>query len=171
MKKNIVNKIIVGVAALFATLNIHAASVSLSLTAGTMTNFALLLSNAPVKVTAITLTSATTNVVNNIQFVDTPTNTLVYTNLAYSNLLSYATNYVSTWTNYYGRTNSITNLSLVDVTNSVAGATNNYPVRFIGSVPTNSTVTAQPLSAFFQNGLWVTNGGSGTAGITIQYQQ
>jgi hypothetical protein len=147
-----------------------AVTISVTVAPGVMTNFPTLVA-APVKVTQVVITSAGTNIAQG-QLIDTPTNQFFYTNAAYSNILTYATNYVSTWTNYYGATNVVTNTSsLVDVTNSVAGTTNTYPVRIVLSTPTNTSTRIDNVSYYFQNGIWATNTGTGSATFTITYQQ
>ena len=146
-----------------------AASQTVSIASGVMTNFPI--QSGSVKITQILMSSATTNYSTSIQFVDTYTNWLVYTNAAYSNILSYATNYTLNWTNYYGAVNSWTNLTLVDLTNSVAGTTNNFPTRILTSIGTNSSLKFDNVNYYFQNGLWITNSGPGAVSFTITYQQ
>lgn len=150
--------------------NTFAATQAITVPSGTMTNFPI--SYGSVKIQQIIVTTPGTNYTTNYEFIDTPTNWLVFTNSAYSNILSYATNYVTTWTNYYGKVNSDTNIDLVDITNAVAASTNYYPVRIIGSVPTNNaTAVLSGVNYYFVSGLWVTNSGPGAATFTITYQQ
>lgn len=162
----------IGLIAALAVTSVQAASTSVSVAGGSMTNFSLLINNAPLKVTQIIVSSAGTNLVN-VGFVDTFTNQLGYTNAAYTNSLTYVTNFVSVWTNYYGVTNTVTNsASLVDITNNaVAATTNLFPIRFQIVTPTNSTYTVNSAGTYFNNGLWLTNTGGGTATVTINYQQ
>jgi hypothetical protein len=152
-------------------VNTFAASQSITIPSGTMTNFPI--NGGSVKVTQIITTAAGTNYSTNIVFVDTPTNWLVFTNAAYSNTLSYATNYVITYTNYYGRTNNLTNIMLVDLTNNLVAATTNFfPQRVILSIPSNvASVKYDQVNYYFNEGLWVTNSGPGAVSVTITYQQ
>ena len=147
------------------------ASTSLSVSNGIMTNFTFL-SASPVKITRVTITTPAATAAN-IQLIDTPTNTLIFTNQAYTNIISYATNQIVLWTNYYGRTNAWTNITQVDVTNTVASNVAFYNVEFAANVPTNGSILADNLNAVFTYGVWVTNSGTGTglATVTITYQQ
>lgn len=147
--------------------NTKAASASITVAAGVMTNFPLLVSG-PVKISQVVLTSTGTNIAS-VQFIDTPTNALTFTNAAYTNITSYLTNYINNWTNYYGVVNSWTNISLVDITNSVAGTTNNYPVRMILATPTNSSTRVDNAVYSYLYTPWVTNTGTGSINVTINY--
>ena len=158
---------------LLVSPRLFAASATVSVAGGVMTNFSLLVGNSPVKVTQVIITSAGTNQAS-VNMIDTYTNWLVYTNAAYSNTLTYVTNFVSVWTNYYGVTNTVTNsASLIDVTNNlVAGTTNIFPVRMSISTPTNSSTKFDNVNYYFQNGVWVSNVlAGGTCSVTITYQQ
>lgn len=147
-----------------------AASATAIIPANTMTNF-VLLSQAPVKVISLSANTFTTNSAIIFAY-DTPTNATVYTNAGYTNILSYVTNYITTYTNYYGYTNNLTNKALVDVTNSVAITTNNlYPLRYSASIGTNATVLTDQLNAVFNQGLWITNQSVGAVAVTVTYQQ
>lgn len=150
-------------------LNSYAAQTSVIVPANTMTNF-ILLSGNPTKVLSVSAATFSTNSAN-IFIYDTPTNQFLYTNAAYTNILSYATNWINTWTNYYGRTNSVTNIALIDVTNTVTGTTNSYNLEFAASIGTNATVTANNVNAVFTYGVWVTNQSVGASTVTITYQQ
>lgn len=155
--------------ALSFSFGAKAASTTLVLSNTVMTNLPMLLPG-PAKIQSVILTASTTNVAQ-VQFVDTFTNWLKYTNSAYTNILSYATNYVTLYTNYYGATNTFTNIALVDVTNTVAGTTNLFNVPLVCSANTNQTSTVFPVNAVFVNGVWVTNTAGGTAVITVNYTQ
>lgn len=160
----------ISVLALFGlTLSLQAATISQTIATGVMTNI-IGMAGGPVKVTQIIISSPSNNIAS-VQLIDTWTNQLNYTNLAYTNILTYATNYVSTWTNYYLATNSVTNLSLVDVTNSVASTTNAYPIRMTLVAQTNSVVRVDNANYYFANGLWLTNTGPGNVTVTLTFQQ
>lgn len=148
----------------------QAATTSVTIPPGVMTNFTLL-SQGSLKVTQVILTASTaTN--TTVQLWDTYTNQTLFTNAAYSNILTYVTNYVSTWTNYYGVTNKVTNTaSLVDITNLVAGTTNSFNQAMVLSAVASTSIRVDAANYYFQNGLWITNTSSGNAVVTITYQQ
>lgn len=169
MKKLILSLLAVGL--LVGSSN--AASTTFTLAAAAFTNAcnSTLGVVAPVKISQVMVTSAANNTCT-LFFLDCPTNILTYTNAAYTNILTYATNYITTYTNYYGVTTSLTNKSLVDVTNNaVAAAAFSYNTEFTVTVPTNSTITFTGLNATFQNGVGVTNSAGGAATITMVYTQ
>lgn len=165
--------------------SIKAAQITVQVNAGTMTNilsFGPTLGSVSVKQFSVTSVTGT----NICQFVDTPTNLLVFATAAYTNIISYATNGVLVWTNFYGLAQSnnyvggtlLTNYWLVDITNSVAAATNAYPIRaVIGAGPSSPlTILSSAFGPnfnqfYFDNGLWVTNSGvtASTAIVTITY--
>lgn len=102
--------------------------------------------------------------------IDSPTNgALSYTNLPYTNITSYATNYNITWTNYYGvvQTNYAPIEALIDVTNSVAQTTNLYPQRMTIGINTNGTTTYQGVNYYFSSGISYTNNGPNAVSITL----
>jgi len=151
---------------------LNAATVSVTVPATVMTNFPNI--TGSVRVTQVIVSAAATNYSTNFQFVNTYTNWTFFTNSAYTNISSYGTNYTWTYTNYYGVTNTYTNSqpTLVDFSNSVAASTNAFPVVLVGSVASNGVaVTYTGMNTLFNNGLWVTNAGPGSATFTINYQQ
>lgn len=149
------------------TASVKALTISLLVTNATFVNIVPNYGSA--KLTQIIATAQGTNQPNFVIY-DAPTNNILYTNAAYTNIISYATNYVTTWTNYYGATNSFTNLSLVDVTNSVAAVTSSYPARITASIPSNSVVRFDNVNYYFSMGPWITNSG-GLLSLTVTYQQ
>jgi hypothetical protein len=167
--KNIKNLFFSLLVTLGIVSSVQGFTLSQTFTANQFTNFTSMLPG-PVKVTQIILVSSSTNN-SSVQFWDTPTNTQVFTNSAYTNLISYATNYVSTWTNYYGATNSVTNISLIDATNTVAATTNNYPLRISLAAGTNASIRADNVNYYFTSGVWVSNVSTNPATITITFQQ
>jgi hypothetical protein len=165
MKKTL---LLIGLLAGF-TAQVFGASGSFVLPAATYTNFPTLLSGSA-KVTAVTLT--TTNNSATVVFRDAYTNTFNFTNAAYIQTTSYVTNYITTWTNYFGYTNNVTNFALVDVTNTIPATNYAFPIVLTLGAGTNSTVTYNPLVANFNYGIWMTNttaGGSVT--VTLTYSQ
>lgn len=120
----------------------------------------------------VTFASVAANSTNaSVLFVDAPTNTLFYTNAAYTNITSYATNLITSWTNYYGVVNYATNITLLDVSNPVAAGTNLYNRPLSAAALAGTTTTLNPLNTQFEYGIWVTNNSSGIATVTIQYRQ
>ena len=174
-----VKKVSISAVGLFAAFALHAGTASLTVKAATFTN---LLAQNPnlgsVVVRGITVTASTaTNVAVNL--VDTYTNWLLYTNVAYTNTIRYATNTLTYWTNFYGvvQTNvpAGSNLVLVDVTNNLVPAGSNYfPVRASLGATAGNTESIQgapgtSLGIPFISGIWVTNLSSGDAIVTIYY--
>ena len=164
-------KLLTFVALIGLVAKLSAATVTIQLGAGAFTNI-FGLNNGSAKVTQFLLTSTATNIAS-VMVVDTPTNWLSFTNKAYTNIISYPTNYIAVWTNYYGATNYWTNLTLVDITNTVAATTNSYPVRAYLTTATNSTLRVDQANYYFLDGVWVTNTtpNSSTAFLTITYTQ
>lgn len=166
------NKLILTIALLIGVATYsEAATITTQVQTGSMTNV-LNIINGTVKITQIVVSSATavTNV-SNLQFIDTFTNSFVYTNAAFTNTFEYATNLITVWTNYTGTLNYMTNLATVIGTNSTGGSTNVFPVRLIGTATTNTATIYGGVNYYFNNGLWVTNGGGAVANVTITYQQ
>jgi hypothetical protein len=125
--------------------------------------------NQSVQVSQIVIAANSTNA--SALLIDSPTNSLTYINAAYSNTVSYATNYVSTSTNYYGVATSLTNIALVDVSNTLVPATtNNYPVRLGVATIAGTSAKYDGVNYYFNNGLWATNTSSGIATITVTYK-
>lgn len=171
MKLNIKSLALTALVAVCSVMSASAASKTTTLAAGAFTN---LVANPPNGSSLVTswLLTAPAGAHATIRVYDSPTNTTVYTTPAYSAISQYATNVITTWTNYYGVTNSFTNVALVYVTNTVAANTSNsYPVRFFATAPTNSSVMFTDQSYYFNNGVWATNTGPSTATITVEFNQ
>ena len=168
-------KRILSVLFLCGLIGVQAATVSFTVPAGGFTNSSLML-GGPVKVTQVIVASSATNQITSLQFIDTPTNLLTYTNAAYTNLVSGLTNIITLWTNYMGVTNTFTNISLVETTNAVAATTNSYPVRMAINLGTNATLKMDQVNYYFGQGFWVTNAAAvasnaGPATLTVTFQQ
>jgi len=111
----------------------------------------------------------------NVVFYDAPTGTNYpyVTNLlnpipSYTNTVSYATNYVYFWTNYWGATTLTTNIALVDLTNNlVVGSTNTFPVRLIAGASGSSTYKIDQVYYNFINGVVVSNTTPATVAVTV----
>jgi hypothetical protein len=137
---------------------------STTLAVGAMTN--LYLGSARVGqivVTAPFSTNATANLV------DTYTGALTNYVPAYTNVLSYGTNNVIYYTNYFGVQTYLTNFMLVDITNNlVAAYTNNLPTVPL-SVLASSTAVINNANYPFTRGIWATNTGTTPIAITINF--
>jgi len=149
-----------------SVLSASAFSLSMTVNGNTMTNL-VPLSQGSAYITMLSV--ANPNVGSNItvQAVDTYTNSLTYTNVAYTNIVSYATNRMWATTNFYGVINQNTNLALIDVSNSVPVTTNNFPIRATVSAQAGNTTTLNNLNAYFANGIWFTNLSPSNAIVTI----
>jgi len=164
MKKFIIALSIIGLA-----ISLQAASVTVTVLPSTATNVLGNLFGGYAKITSVTLVANPTNTA--VVLYDAPTNNWSYTTPAYTNTISYATNYVNSYTNYYGVTTLITNLALVDVANTVAASTNTYPARVGVSALASTTTTINPTAYVFENGVWATNNSSGIATLTVSFVQ
>jgi hypothetical protein len=182
---NILKSLVVGIGVSVAVLTADAASYSVTVLPGTMTNlFAFGPNQGSVLAKQFTLTTVGATA-SSAYIIDAPTNALSFTTVAYSNIVSYATNYVLVWTNYYGVLQSnnyvggqlLTNWQLVDITNSVPSATYAYPIRLGVAAAGNTTATYGPINTsvgslngyYFDYGIWVTNTSTGTNLITVVY--
>lgn len=143
----------------------YGSSTSFTLASGTITNISPKLGS--LKLTGLTVSSSA---LTSFNIIDSPTNWLAYTNSTYTYIQTYGTNYVTTWTNYYGVVNSTTNPAIYDVTNTMAATVNLFPTRISGVV-SNSTVNYTPLNYYFVNGAWFTNSGAANITVTATYQQ
>lgn len=148
----------------------YGATVSKTIPVAGFTNLLTAPLSGSTKITQIIVTATTTNNAY-VTLVDTPTNSLVYTNPSYVTWGSYQTNYITTYTNYYGVTNAFTNIAMVDYYITNAASTNPYPVRVTASALTNTSSIFDGVNYYFVNGVWATNTGVGAATVTITYQQ
>jgi hypothetical protein len=153
-----------------ATISSSAVTISSTLAIGTMTNL-LSVYNGSAKVIQIAVTASTsTNAA--VMLYDCPSNILTYINPAYTNTISYGTNYISSWTNFYGVVQSWTNTALYDVTNNlVLSTTNSYPARLSAATLANTTTYYNNQNYYFNQGVWATNTGPGVVTVTLTYQQ
>ncbi len=167
--KSLKNILIAGLLAA-SVLSASAANKTVLIPATGFTNLLNALPNGGAQISQFIVSSMTTNTARVLVY-DTATNTMVYTSPAYIQLTSYATNKITTWTNYYGTTNSFTNVALVQVTNTVTATTNFLPMVFQGTSPTNTATTYDGLYNF-RNGVWATNASAvGSIQVTITYEQ
>ena len=159
------------IAALLAATVAQAAQVTTVITAGANSN---LLGNfrGSAKVTDILITTPAATATT-LKLVDSVNTTNTYLSPAYTGVTSYATNVITTYTNFFGVVNNVTNVQLVDVSTSVSATTNNFPVRFQAYVGTNTSQLYSGVDYMFVNGIWATNitSGSGSTTVTSTYQQ
>jgi hypothetical protein len=126
------------------------------------------------RITSMLITATTgTNVTATMY--DTPTNSFSYVVPAYTNTISYLTNYPAVYTNYFGVTTTLTNSTggtnyvLVDVPNTVAQTTNNY-VSYGLAAPASTTVTVPSPGINMMRGAWITNtSASGIMSVTVVF--
>ena len=156
---------------LLASINVFAVSgsVTVSIAASGMTNVIAPLTGGA-NVTQIILTSAANNV-GNLKMFDSVTNILTYTNAANITTASYATNQITTWTNFFGSVNSITNVALVDYAVTNAATAYSYPNPVTLSAGTNSSVVLTDMTYVFRNGVYATNLGAAAITLTINYNR
>lgn len=166
MKKYLLIAAILG-----ATTVAFAAQKTTVITAGACSNL-LTGFTGSAKVTDILISTPAATAAN-VKFVDSVTATNTYVSPAYTGVTTYATNVITTYTNYFGVTQNITNVALVDVATSVAASTNSFPIRFQANIGTNTTALFSGVDYMFVNGIWATNTASGTGAttVTITYQQ
>ena len=161
------------IAALLAATTAQAAQLTTVITANATSNLlAAATFRGSARVTDI-LISTPAATASALKFIDSPTVTNTYVSPAYTGITTYATNVITTYTNFFGVVNSVTNVQLVDVSTSVSASTNNYPIRFQANVGTNTSVLYSGVDYQFVNGIWATNtaSGTGSATVTITYQQ
>ena len=162
-------KLIIAIGLAVSVLSANAETKTLTILPASFTNLLSVVGSA--KVTQIAVAS-TTGSNTTVVLIDTPTNALTYVQSAYTNTLSYGTNYTQIYTNYFGvlTTNLMTNV-LTSVSRTVAASTNAYPVRATVSALASTTATAYGVNYYFGQGIWATNTSTGTAAVTITYQQ
>ena len=141
---------------------------SITTTVGANAMVQLLSINNLATVNQIVINANTTNVSGIL--VDCPTNKLTYITPAYSNTVSVATNWITTWTNFYNVAYATTNIALYDTTNNlVAATTNNYnQVLGVSALASTSTKYDQ-VNYYFRQGIWFTNTSLGIATVSITY--
>lgn len=141
-------------------------SASVTIPANGFTNFTI--NPGQLLVVGMVINSAGSNT---LQFVDTPAKTLLWTNSSFVYTGTYVSNVVTTWTNYYGVTNSYTNNALVRYSITNATTTNSWPVRLTTAATASGLQNLTPLNVAFDYGLFITNSGPTNATVTISYVQ
>lgn len=172
MKRKIFNfvssVVMLGSFSTWLVLNAKAATMSTTIAAAGFSNVVALAGSATVKQVIL---SSPANNTSLVQFYDVNTNSTRFTNAAYIGVSSYVTNCITVWTNFFGGTNYMTNVCLVDITNTVPAYSNFYPATMTLAIGTNQSYTAEGLNYIFNRGVWATNLGSGNATVTVTYQQ
>lgn len=160
---------------LAGAISTDAATLSFTLTGNTATN-ALIPANGLITITGATVTApSTTNAL--IYVYDAPltnfngiANALSYTNAPYTNTVSYLTNMIFNYTNFYGQITLLTNVVQVDNTNNlVDGSTNYYPIRIQAGALAGSSYNIANQNYYFQNGVLLTNPSASTVTFTFTY--
>lgn len=153
------------IALLLGMVSSKAATTTILVNAGSCTN----LLGFAARVTQV-LVSAPTVTNTSVLLIDAPTNVLTFVQPAFTNVLTYATNVVNSYTNYFGVPTLITNYgALVDMPNAVAASTNLYPQRLSLAALAGTTITADNVNYYFGTGVTVTNNSTGSANVTITY--
>lgn len=161
-------KLLTLIALLAASLTVNAQlSTNITIPAAGFTN----LVPHSITVNSFTLTAPANNTAS-IRIVDSNTATNMYwTNAPYITRSQYVTNKITTWTNFFGVVNSITNLAVVQYTNTVSSTSNYWrQVMSLSALTNGSTfvdVSSSPTVFFL--GLSFTNLGSGAATLSINY--
>lgn len=150
-----------------SVLSAEAFSLSITVNGNTMTNVIFPLPQGSGLVKSISVANNNGALGTSVQFVDTYTNSLSYTNPPYTNFISYATNRIYFSTNYYGVATQQTNLALIDATNAVGITTNTFPTRATISALAGTTTTFNNQNIYFGNGIWVTNLTASNAVVTV----
>ena len=148
---------IVSVALLFGYSAAKADTATIVVQPNTITNVlaGLAVTNGSFTINQVILTAGISNAA--VYLVDSPDGTLTNTTPAYIGRFSYATNLIYITTNYYGVTNVLTNLCLIDYTNTVAATTVQRPIiAQLGALAGTSTIlNNQSYQAGY--GIFVTN--------------
>jgi hypothetical protein len=152
------------IAAVLFAVNIHAATVATSVIQAGTSNVV----TGSLKATQFVLVSGTTSAAR-VDIYDSPTAVLTNTLPAYITLGSYVTNYITSYTNYFGVQNNFTNVALVQYSITNAATTNVYPLILTLTAGTNQTVVVDGVDYFFSRGLTITNTGVGTATVSATY--
>lgn len=118
-------------------------------------------------VTSVSMAANATNTV--VSLYDNNNANFVRTNAAYTLTTSYATNQIVCWTNYFLATNCWTNITLIDVSSTVAAATNSLAPKVSVSSAASTTTTMSPVAYVFNYGIWATNTSDGIGTLTITY--
>lgn len=162
MKKLILSLI----ASVSVALGAYADSGTWTIANGAMSN----LLSSPVKITQIIYQSTSTNTTQ-FSAVDSPSATFTNIIAGFSTITQKATNYITTYTNFFGVSNSFTNLALISATNTITAQTNTYPTQFTLFAATNTQARVDNANFYFINGFTVTNSGAGPVTITVNYNQ
>jgi len=170
LKALILTSLLAAVSLNAETITYNGSSSATTANIGSQTNYGLLTNGFQLVSVTIVNNNPTTNLY--VKFFDSPTN-VTWTNAAFISVTSGVSSVVTTWTNFLGATNSITNTMWVSSTNTTAAATNNYYTMFQTTVGSNgSTVIYAPQGGqLFTRGLTFTNNAAGTNySITVNYQ-
>jgi len=158
-------KILAFVASMVYGLSVFAANTISTNIATTSSAFIL---QGDVAVSYITLSSPDTNTAACVVY-DSPGNWIAQTNAAYYTITSFATNYITTWTNFYGATNNLTNVVLYTGITTNSATTNAMTPKLSLSTAAGTSSQFSGINMVFRSGICITNTGAGTIGVTIGY--
>jgi hypothetical protein len=172
--KNFIKQSLLGLAlSLGLTLHLEAAQITTTVAGNSVAN--ILVGGGRLQQFVLTSTSATNNT---LAFVDSPTTNLTYVLGAYSNTVSVVGLYTNIYTNYFGNLTTNIYTAQTTTTNSVPSVTNSYNGILTAQVTANTTLTIGNAATFpygstyyFYQGVAVTNAGTGSAVVTLTYQQ
>lgn len=158
--------LISGVALLALVSGIRAATVTYVLNPTVTTNTLA----GPLLIKKVIVVAGSSNAT--VTCIDAPAYVPFYTNASYTSITQYGTNLVTSYTNFFGAVNTLTNFQLANITNTTAASTNNFPTRFTAAALAGATTVIDDTHFFLLNGLYLTNNAvTGTATITIEYQK
>jgi hypothetical protein len=126
--------------------------------------------SGPVKIVSVNITADTTN--QSILILDSPGTWTTNYEGSYTSYTQYATNQPSSWTNFFGNVNTVTNTVLQTNWSTTAAITNVYPTKFTGAAVSNTTSFFNNVNVVALNGLLVTNPAtSGNITVVITYEK
>lgn len=146
---------------------ISLALLCLSVSAGTIvttftsTNNQAIVVQGPGTFSYVSIYNPTTNLAV-VSLYDSPTNTTVWTNAAYTNFVQTQVTYTNIYTNIFGVITTNTYPAFTNAANAVAAATNSYRIVNTIVVPASSQVNST-LDGNVNNGIWATNTQSAAA--------
>lgn len=154
----------------FASVMMASITITVTIPPSTATNVLYGISpGGPLIVKQAVLTGTSNN--TSVTVYDAPTNTFSYTNASFVSVITYPTNVISTWTNFFGYTNTVTNVALVDVPITNAVTTNTYPQKIALSASAGNSTIQNNMSTYFESGVWATNTATNTGVLTITFIQ
>lgn len=123
--------------------------------------------------TLVSMTVTADSTTNAAVFIyDSPTNGFTYSPAQYTNIYSYQTNVITSYTDYYGNSVLLTNIEQVDVTNNlVTTVTNNYPLIARATAAGSGNTTYPNLNRPIMYGLYFTNPAVVPVTVVVTYRR